>query len=74
MPFGIPKELSNEASENFAKKLEGLHSARSKKQSKNEDEIDVYEEENDKFKKKSYPKKYVIYNFKTLYQFYFETD
>ena len=67
MPFGIPKELSHEASENFAKKLENLGPKKSTRkksdQSKNnKDEIDVFEEESDKFKKNYYSKKYVFYN------------
>ena len=66
MPFGIPKELSHQASENFAKKLENLGPKKSTRkksdQSKiNKDELDVFEEESDKFKKNYYSKKYVFY-------------
>ena len=78
MPFGIPKELSHEASENFAKKLEkmGPPKKSTSKQEKSDQSRNKEDEmANDKFEKKYYSKKYVyftlgIYNSSSTYIFY----
>ena len=78
MPFGIPKELSHEASENFAKKLEkmGPPKKSTSKQEKSDQSRNKEDEmENDKFEEKYYSKKYVyftlsIYNSSSTYIFY----